>query len=334
MGSISFAVTWTSWSTIPDTGTKFNSLSGPFVTDSVCSVCALPVTNTSSKLYVVAERTSDQTIWLNSTDGTQQTWDGWREVQGNVHTAYPPSVSFYGTELGGQLDVIAVGINGGADHGIYINTLHLVSQTWSGWKQIPGFLTNNGVAIVDRHLFAREWLYGNPASAIYQNDYNQTSGWTGWKPVPGGLKTTAQTCAYPDHAGLTLLSVGPGWGQIYRNHTDFSQWFGWTPLGSYFTNVKVGGPMDPYAAFYNAASTHLIFGVTITGSVPIPGNLLTDSGLESCSFLVAETEFTAPNRTTYYYDTYKTLLFAKGLVDHRLYFASYLSYYSYSDVLH
>jgi hypothetical protein len=140
---------------------------------------------------VVARKAVDQTIWLNSTDKTQQAWDGWREIPGNAHTAYPPSLSYYGTQFGKQLDVIAVGITGGADHGVYINSYSFFLQTWGGWKLIPGLLTNSGVSIVDRHVYANKWLWAQPSS-IYHNDYHSSSGWTGWQAVPGGLTQVSQ----------------------------------------------------------------------------------------------------------------------------------------------
>jgi hypothetical protein len=137
MSSMCFAATWSKWSPIPDTGSKWHSLVGPFVTDSVCSATAFP----STTLYVVATRASDQTIWWNATDSTQQVWDGWREIPGGAHTAYPAGISYYGSSYGSQLDVVAVGINGGWDHGVYLNSYSLFAHTWTGWKVIPGLLT-------------------------------------------------------------------------------------------------------------------------------------------------------------------------------------------------
>jgi hypothetical protein len=328
MSSMCFAVTWSNWAPIPDTGTKWHSLSGPFVTDSVCSVAA-PTgdASPSATLYVVARKAVDQTIWLNSTDKTQQTWDGWREIPGNAHTAYPPSVSYYGTQFGKQLDVIAVGITGGADHAVYINSYSFILQTWSGWKLVPGLLTNSGVSIVDRHLCAKEWLYADQPSSIYHNEYNPSSGWTGWKAIPGGLITTAQVCAYSNGPGVTVLATRSGFGQIHRVYSEGSYWTGWTPVGLYFTNTKVAAAMDPYQTFYNGSTDHRLYGVS-AGLEQIPGNMLTDSGLESCRMLLYSSAIPKPGGTSYS-EFYKNLLFAKSIGDHKLYFTSYNTTYSW-----
>ncbi len=138
------------------------------------------------------------------------------------------------------------------------------------------------------------------------------------------LTTTAQACAYRNGPGVSLLASRYGWGQINLNSTEATYWQGWTPLGLYFTNTKVGGPMDPYHAFYTA--NHRIYGVN-SGSQAIPGNMLTDSGLESCSMLVASSATPQPGGTSYY-ESYKNLLFAKSIGDHKLYFTSYNTTYS------
>jgi hypothetical protein len=187
------AASWSGWQPVPDVGAKWHLLSGPFVTDSVCSATA----PSPSTLYLVAKRASDHTIWWNATDNTQQVWDGWREIPGGAHTAYPPSISYYGSSYGSQLDVVAVGIKGGTDHAVYMNSYSVVAKAWSGWTLIPGLQTDAGVSIVKRHLYAKQWLYASPSSAVFHNDYNLPAGWMGWKVVPDNVKTTVQVCAYP-----------------------------------------------------------------------------------------------------------------------------------------
>jgi hypothetical protein len=297
------AVTWSgTWFPVPDTGTKYHSLSGPFLTDVGCSVASYG--DLSHPLFICAKRTSDQTVWLNSTssDPALQVWDGWREVPGGVHTTYSPSVSYYYGDASLNLDVVMIGTIYGAyngnSYGMYLNSYNFGTNTWSGWTPIPG-IAAAGVSVVNRHIYAKGLNWANQPSPVYENVFDASSnGWKGWKQVPGGLTTKAQICAYETAGSGLSASLWASRsldGQLYNNtpnpYTPVG-WNGWTTLGyQAVTDEKAAGPLPvnfrhpDYLAFIKGVGDHQIYGLKSSGPELIPGNKLTDAGLDSCTVL-------------------------------------------------
>src|SRR4029077_5004819 len=93
--------------------------------DSGCSAAAPDLSfklSPSAPLFIVAKRSVGHTIWINSTaDLSQAVWAGWMEIPGAEHTNYPPSASYYYEYASKiyRLAVLAGGIHGGTDDGVY-----------------------------------------------------------------------------------------------------------------------------------------------------------------------------------------------------------------------
>jgi hypothetical protein len=324
---------WSGWKQIPDSGL-------PFLTDVGCAAASYP----GQALYVAAQKASDHTIWLNSTwDPSSKPWVGWYQVKPlpngvPAKTAYSPSISyFYDVNTGAfWLDLVAVGIHGGWDMGVYIISLNLIDNQWTSWSQVPGsFGTNAGVSIKGRRLYARGFSYGGGISngTIYYTFYEGPNT-SSWHQVNGFI-TNARPCPTLTTDGGTSDGVGGLYAsqasdkQIYslQNvpgplNTSINLWFPvpFQPL----TDTKAAGPLPNtpkpiYSVFVKGIGDHQVHGVRSSGLELIGGNKFTDSGIDSCTVTNWDNDLIHHLRTY----TYQNMLFVKDMGDHKIYFKSF-----------
>jgi hypothetical protein len=330
-------VSWSgTWQAVPET--TYKNFWPAFLTDSGCSVAAPDPSFTlssSTPLCIVAKRTFDHTVWINSTsDLSQAVWVGWQPVPavwtdgnpvpGKGQTSYPPSASYY-YDYGSNtynLAVVAVGISGGADDSVYLNIFNLKTSKWTGWKSLPGLSTDSGATVTDRRVYARRTtIFG--AASVYENDFSASSpiSLSGWSQVPGSFSTKVQVCAYTSGSLPALLGARYQDGQVCLNamispDMGYYYWSGWLPICQpATTDAKPAGPLGPYSGFFKGVGDHQVHGLLGTSSNSptelIPGNKLTDAGLDSCSVFYSS----AGQKTMY-----KNLLFAKGMGEQQIYF--------------
>jgi hypothetical protein len=309
---------WSGWKLISDAGTTYPS-SGPFLTNTGCSVAYY---NESHPLYIAAQRASDNTIWINSTltDPNNQVWEGWHKVPGTAITGVTPGLDYYYDGSNLFLDVVATGIHGGFDMTVYINSMNVKTHVWTGWTPIPGsLLTNLGVSAYGRRLYARG-SFGNGivAGGVYENTFYNS--WSGWKLIGGGMTAKCEPCAFVSDSDILVYASRTSDGQVCWNNNN-SFWY--TGLYPAVTDSKVAGPLpeagatnDPYyMAFLKGMTNHQVYGLRNNELQLIPGNKLTDSGLESRTIL-RSSQSTNVTKT----DHYRHFLFVKDMADHRLYF--------------
>jgi hypothetical protein len=314
---------WSGWKQIPDSGF-------PFLTNVGCSATSYG----SQKLYVAAQRASDNTLWLNSASGdpTTEPWDGWRPAPklpngAYAKTGYSPSISYYSDQSTGTfcVDLVAVGIHGGWDLGVYINSLDIYTGYWSGWSQVPGsFGSNTGVSILARRLCARGFLIGPGIlnGGVYVTFYQGTNT-APWHLVNGFI-ANAQPCPTLTFDGVGGLYASQASDQQLYSLQHLSLPFNgsldlWAPLPFQpLTDAKAAGPLPNmstsiFSLFVKGIGDHQVRGLRSSGLQLIPGNKLTDAGLESCAVL---------NPATH---TYQNMLFVKDIGDHKIYFNSFKS---------
>jgi hypothetical protein len=327
---------WTGWKQIPDTGVGI-STGNPFLTN---VGCAVTYSKSDSQLYVAAQRANDNTIWVNSTtslsnDPNSQPWQGWRMVDPSAKTVHTPGISFYSDPSGSFsfLDLVAVGIHGGSDQGVYINSQNLQTKNWSGWTLVPGgFATNTGVSIRNRVLYAKSSSTASNG-AVYSNSADATGHWSGWHPFFLPVTTNTQPCPALDGGALQIYGSRTTDGQLFwLQFVPPTQYLVgmWTSIEAPYqalTDARAAGSLPDnsapmYSAFVKGIGDHQVHGLTDSGLQTIPGNKLTDSGLDSCSVLISSA--VAGDLTTQT-DTFRNLLFLKDMGDHKIYFNSFLS---------
>jgi hypothetical protein len=197
---------WSGWKQIPDGAS-------PFLTDRGCSVTAYP----GQRLYVAAQRSTDHSIWLNSTgDPSSKPWDGWTPVTldngAAAKSAYAPSISYFFNSNTATLylDIVAVGIHGGWDMSVYVKSMDLTHLIPGVWVQVPGLVTNSSVSIAGRSLVARGFSDGSP-SPLYATFYDYGASTAAWGLVAGHtFAANAQPCAFLSTDGQTSTGKIPG----------------------------------------------------------------------------------------------------------------------------
>jgi hypothetical protein len=272
---------WSGWKQIPDGAS-------PFLTDRGCSVAAYP----GQALYVVAQRSTDHSIWLNSTGDPSSKPYGWKPVTldngAPAKSAYAPSISYFfdSNTATLYLDIVAVGIHGGLDMSVYVKSKDLTDNLSGVWMQVPGFGTNSSVSISGRSLVARGFSYGSP-SPLYATFYEGAST-AAWGLVAGHtFAANAQPCPFLSTDG----QISTGKGGLYASlgssnalyslmtftgpyQTSFSLWspVAFQPL----TDAKAAGPLPNtpspiYTAFVKGIGDHQVHGVRASGLQVIGG---------------------------------------------------------------
>ena len=140
--------------------------------------------------------------------------------------------------------------------------------------------------------------------------------------MPGSFATGVQVCTNTSDSLPGLLGARYPDGQVCLNKMvspdiGIDDWTGWLPICKpAITDAKPAGPLGPYTGFFKGKGDHQIHGLLGAASnAPtegIPGNKLTDAGLDSCSvqYLVLPSSVGQAIM-------YKNLLFAKGMGDQK-----------------
>lgn len=223
-----------------------------------------------------------------------------------------------------------MGIKGGADDSVYLTIFNLKTHAWTAWALLTGLSTNSGASVTETRVYARHPTYLG-AAPVYENDFGGPPiSLSGWHQVPGSFSTKVQVCAYSFNSLPGLLGARMQDGQVCLNSMvspdmGLYYWTGWSPIGHLATtDAKPAGPLGPYAGFFKGVGDYLVHGLLGTSSNSptdvIPGNKMTDAGLDSCSVFYG----TWPTSTGYL-TIHKNLLFAKGMGDQKIYFTSYFS---------
>ena len=218
---------------------------------------------------------------------------------------------------------------------VYINSLNFTTNKWTGWTPVPGsLLTTTGVSVMGRHLYAKgSYGSGIVVGGVYENIFY--GGWSGWHLIPGGMTTKSALCAcYSLHGDIRVFASRTADGRLCWSDNSgdgpfdpsavSSFWY--TQLYQALTDARTAGPLPEafivrnpyYSAFLKGIGDHQVYGLRDTGLQVIPGNKLTDAGIESRSMLLS-----SQSNTTTRTDKYRHFLFVKDMSDQRLYFNSF-----------
>jgi len=196
-------------------------------------------------LYLAVRSSDNFSIYLKTY--SNGAWSPWT-ILGGGNNADPACALMNGT-----LYLLVRGL----DYGPWLNSLDVVSGSWSGWKPLDGTLLSSPTLAASPSLNRLDVVLEGSGNVYHKAFINGLWSQT-WEPLNG----TASDTPAVSSDGLTLhLVVRGGDGNIYYNTLNFTTnlWSGWVPLMG-TTNIR------PSLATDSSGTVHL-FVVGVDGKI-------------------------------------------------------------------